>query len=30
VWGRRNDRYSELRSSEAIRLQRIEMSYIGG
>ena len=30
VWSRRNDRYSELRSSEAIRLQRIEMSYIGG
>jgi cyclic pyranopterin phosphate synthase len=30
VWARRNDRYSELRSSEAIRLQRIEMSYIGG
>jgi cyclic pyranopterin phosphate synthase len=30
VWARRNDRYSELRSSEAIRLQRVEMSYIGG
>jgi cyclic pyranopterin phosphate synthase len=30
VWGRRNDRYSELRTSETIPLQRIEMSYIGG
>lgn len=30
VWGRRNDRYSELRSSETQNLHRVEMSYIGG
>jgi cyclic pyranopterin phosphate synthase len=30
VWGRRSDRYSELRSSETIPLQRVEMSFIGG
>jgi GTP 3',8-cyclase len=30
VWSRRNDRYSELRSSEGVALQRVEMSYIGG
>jgi cyclic pyranopterin phosphate synthase len=30
VWGARNDRYSELRSSQTSGLRRIEMSYIGG
>src|SRR4249919_3572609 len=30
VWGRRTDRYSELRTQETIPLQRVEMSYIGG
>src|SRR3970040_61006 len=30
VWNARTDRYSELRSGETVRLQKIEMSYIGG
>ncbi len=30
VWGQRQDRYSELRSSGAVNLPKIEMSYIGG
>ncbi|MBS0328155.1 MAG: GTP 3',8-cyclase MoaA [Proteobacteria bacterium] len=30
VWGRRSDRYSELRSAGTQRAQKIEMSYIGG
>ena len=30
VWNARTDRYSELRSEETVRLQKIEMSYIGG
>ena len=30
VWNARADRYSELRSAETVRLQKIEMSYIGG
>lgn len=30
VWGRRTDRYSELRSSETRGVHRVEMSYIGG
>tara|TARA_B100000085_G_scaffold283362_1_gene313877 strand:- start:2763 stop:3677 length:915 start_codon:yes stop_codon:yes gene_type:complete len=30
VWERRDDRYSELRSSKTSSLPRIEMSYIGG
>ena len=30
VWGRRDDRYSELRSSNTPPHPRIEMSYIGG
>jgi cyclic pyranopterin phosphate synthase len=30
VWGRRGDRYSELRSEETAGLEKIEMSYIGG
>jgi len=30
TWGKRTDRYSELRSGETRGLPRIEMSYIGG
>ncbi|MAV60425.1 MAG: GTP 3',8-cyclase MoaA [Euryarchaeota archaeon] len=30
IWTRRDDRYSELRSSDNAALPRIEMSYIGG
>jgi GTP 3',8-cyclase len=30
VWGRRTDRYSELRSAETLDLPKVEMSYIGG
>ncbi len=30
VWGARNDRYSELRSSQTSGVRKIEMSYIGG
>ena len=30
VWGRRGDRYSEIRSSRTAELPRVEMSYIGG
>jgi len=30
VWGRRKDRYSEIRSSRTDALPRVEMSYIGG
>ena len=30
VWSKRDDRYSETRSSESPLLPRIEMSYIGG
>jgi cyclic pyranopterin phosphate synthase len=30
VWGRRTDRYSELRTAETAALPKIEMSYIGG
>jgi len=30
VWSARKDRYSEVRSSSAISLPRVEMSYIGG
>ena len=30
AWGRREDRYSELRSGNTPRAPRIEMSYIGG
>ena len=30
VWGRRADRYSEIRSAGTADLPRIEMSYIGG
>ncbi len=30
VWGRRTDRYSELRSSATKDMRKVEMSYIGG
>jgi cyclic pyranopterin phosphate synthase len=30
VWQRRGDRYSEIRSSHTIGLEKVEMSYIGG
>jgi len=30
IWGRRTDRYSELRTDETAALPKIEMSYIGG
>jgi cyclic pyranopterin phosphate synthase len=30
IWRGRDDRYSELRSSETAALKKIEMSYIGG
>jgi cyclic pyranopterin phosphate synthase len=30
IWGKRDDRYSEIRSSETIELPKVEMSYIGG
>ncbi len=30
LWGRRNDRYSELRTAKTADLPKIEMSYIGG
>ena len=30
VWGRRDDRYSELRSENTIDLPKVEMSHIGG
>jgi GTP 3',8-cyclase len=30
IWGRRTDRYSELRTSETASLPKVEMSYIGG
>ncbi len=30
IWGRRADRYSELRSAETPTRPRVEMSYIGG
>jgi cyclic pyranopterin phosphate synthase len=30
VWGRRADRYSELRSENTLDLPKVEMSYIGG
>jgi cyclic pyranopterin phosphate synthase len=30
VWGRRDDRYSDLRSAETVELHKVEMSYIGG
>ena len=30
LWGRRTDRYSELRTAATARLEKVEMSYIGG
>lgn len=30
IWNNRQDRYSEIRSSETEELKRVEMSYIGG
>jgi GTP 3',8-cyclase len=30
IWGRRTDRYSELRTAETASLPKVEMSYIGG
>jgi cyclic pyranopterin phosphate synthase len=30
IWGVRDDRYSEIRSSETVDLPKVEMSYIGG
>jgi cyclic pyranopterin phosphate synthase len=30
IWSKRADRYSEIRASQTPRLQKIEMSYIGG
>jgi cyclic pyranopterin phosphate synthase len=30
VWGARGDRYSEIRSAKTTKLEKIEMSYIGG
>ncbi|MDH3672679.1 MAG: GTP 3',8-cyclase MoaA [Gammaproteobacteria bacterium] len=30
IWSRRNDRYSVLRTAQAVALPKIEMSYIGG
>jgi cyclic pyranopterin phosphate synthase len=30
IWSRRADRYSEIRTSNTARLQKVEMSYIGG
>jgi cyclic pyranopterin phosphate synthase len=30
IWTRRDDRYSEIRTSQTVKLEKIEMSYIGG
>jgi cyclic pyranopterin phosphate synthase len=30
IWTARDDRYSEIRSSETVDLPKVEMSYIGG
>ena len=30
IWGRRADRYSEIRSGNTVDLPKVEMSYIGG
>jgi cyclic pyranopterin phosphate synthase len=30
IWGRRADRYSEIRSANTLDLPKVEMSYIGG
>jgi cyclic pyranopterin phosphate synthase len=30
IWSKRTDRYSEIRGAQTVKLQKIEMSYIGG
>jgi len=30
IWRRREDRYSEIRTSHTAREPKVEMSYIGG
>jgi cyclic pyranopterin phosphate synthase len=30
VWGKRTDRYSELRTEQTIHRPKVEMSYVGG
>jgi cyclic pyranopterin phosphate synthase len=30
IWAKRSDRYSEIRTSQTAKLDKIEMSYIGG
>ena len=30
IWSQRSDRYSEIRTAETAKLQKVEMSYIGG
>jgi GTP 3',8-cyclase len=30
VWRKRDDRYSEIRTADTVKLQKVEMSYIGG
>ena len=30
IWSKRTDRYSEIRTAETAKLQKVEMSYIGG
>nr|MBA2490526.1 GTP 3',8-cyclase MoaA [Gammaproteobacteria bacterium] len=30
IWGRRADRYSELRNARPLPMPKVEMSYIGG
>jgi cyclic pyranopterin phosphate synthase len=30
IWQARNDRYSEIRTADTVKLSKIEMSYIGG
>ena len=30
IWSKRTDRYSEVRTAQTVKLQKIEMSYIGG
>lgn len=30
VWRKRSDRYSEIRTAETVKLNKVEMSYIGG
>jgi len=30
IWHRRDDRYSEIRTAQTVKLHKVEMSYIGG